>query len=249
MRRRSGTEVGTEGISRHARGVRKGPSVSSAFRSRWRSDFIFFWCVQKNERFPLPCRRGVNSDMENTTHIISGDELFRSIYADYNFSNRKIRNAHETYRVNRYKLTSTAHRTLTTNLTKRWYVGGSWKRSIRTLSASDRRFLSSLAYQITADRCRKKSGIELDAPFCLSRLAQASLPAQNQVWLYTALLSAYTVRDTLGVILSFVVDPCRPHGARCVKALPDGSRCNGARRAGHACALHQGSSSFPVCAP
>lgn len=188
--------------------------------------------------------------MESTPVIISGDDIFRGIYADYNFSNRKIRNAYETYRVNCYNLTSTQHRTLTKNLAKRWYVSGTWKRSIRTLSASDRRFLSSLAYQITADRCRKKTGIELDPPFCLSRLAQASLPVQKQVWSYTALLSAYTVRDTIGVILSFVVDPRRPHWLRCVKALPNGARCNRARRADHhACALHQGSSSFPVCAP
>lgn len=154
-----------------------------------------------------------------TSLVITAFDLYSSLFGDCAYS---IFSGLKGMRsLNFFQIPSDQYTNLTRGIKQYLTVKKcSSRTAFRDVTAKGLKLLSEIAYKITVSRVWAVKHRSLDPVY------NPASEIKNEALAYYQNLSPYLIKDVIGIILMYSVDPCVPNHLRCSKENQDGTRCN-----------------------
>ena len=156
--------------------------------------------------------------------VVTAFDLYSSLFGDCAYSMFSEMKGDRPMNV--FKISNDQYRDLTCWIKKYLTVKKcSARYAFRNVTSKGLELLSKLAYEITVSRVWAVKHRSLDPvynpynPLPFSEVGTEAL-------VYSQILSTYLIKDVIGIILMYSIDPCLPNHLRCSKENKDGTRCN-----------------------
>jgi len=164
-------------------------------------------------QFPSTAERshGVTASL-----VVTAFDLYRSLFGDCAYSMfSEMKGARP---MNVFQISSIQYRDLTQCIKKYLSVKRCSARFAfrRSLTSKGLEFLSELAYEITVSRVWAVKHRSLDPvynPYCPPPFSEVG----TEALVHSQILLTYLIKDVVGIILMYSIDPCLPNHLRCSK--------------------------------
>ena len=159
-----------------------------------------------------------------TSLVVTSFDLYSSLFADCAYS---IFSGLRTPRsMNHFQISSDQYTSWTHCIKKYLTVKKcSRRQAFKDVTPKGMKLLNKLAYEITVSRVWDVKGQSLD-PVYNSNRPPSSPEIKNEALIYSQSLSPYLIKDVIGIILTYSIDPTLSNHLRCSKETKDGIRCN-----------------------
>ena len=159
-----------------------------------------------------------------TNLVVTSFDLYSSLFADCAYS---IFSGLRTPRsMNHFQISSDQY-TRWIHCIKNYLIVKkcSRRQAFKDVTPKGMKCLNKLAYEITVSRVWDVKGQSLDPVYNPHR-PPSSPEIKNEVLIYSQSLSPYLIKDVIGIILTYSIDPTLSNHLRCSKETKDGIRCN-----------------------
>ena len=165
--------------------------------------------------------------------VVTAFDLYSSLFGDCAYS--MFSEMKETRSMNVFQISNDRYRDLTRRIKQYLTVKKCSARSaFRDVTTKGLELLSELAYEITASRVWTVKQRSLDPvynpyrppPFPEIGIEVTAEGRPPLAVVYFQILSVYLIKDVIGIILMYSIDPCLPNHVRCSGENKDGTRCN-----------------------
>jgi len=157
-----------------------------------------------------------------TSLVVTAFDLYSSLFGDCAYS--IFSGLKRTRSMNAFQISSDQYSNLTHCIKK--YLGVkkcSSRVAFRDVTPKGLKLLNKLAYEITVSRVWDVKYRSLDPIYNPNR---PTSEIRNEALIYSQSLSPYLIKDVIGIILTYSIDPTLPNHLRCSKENKDGTRCN-----------------------